>query len=50
MVLTVKAADVAPMEAALSALAAKDATFRARVDNAALHVLASKQSVGALTC
>ncbi|SDO59580.1 beta-N-acetylhexosaminidase [Nakamurella panacisegetis] len=50
MVLTVQVADIAPMTAALASLAARDKTFRARVDNAALHVLASKQSVGLLSC
>ena len=50
MVLTVQAADVVPMTSALTLLAARDKTFRARVDNAALHVLASKQSVGLLRC
>ena len=50
MVLTVQATDVAPMTSALTLLAARDKTFRARVDNAVLHVLASKQSVGLLSC
>ena len=48
--LTVQPTDLSPMLAALTAAAASTAGFRARVDDAALHVLESKQSLGMLPC
>ncbi len=48
--LTVQPTDLSPMLAALTAAAATTAGFRERVDDAALHVLESKQSLGMLSC
>jgi beta-N-acetylhexosaminidase len=50
LVLTVQPTDLVPMTAALTSAAARSVTFRARVDDAALHVLQSKQSLGLLPC
>ncbi|GGL87712.1 glycoside hydrolase family 3 N-terminal domain-containing protein [Nakamurella endophytica] len=50
LVLSVRTQDLAPMTAALTAEAARDAGFRARVRDAARHVLASKRAVGLLDC
>ena len=50
MALTVQPSDFPVMLAALTERAAASATFRARVDDAALHVLASKETVGLLHC
>lgn len=50
MTLTVKPSDLAPMTSALAARARTSVSFRAKVDAAALHVLASKQSLGMLAC
>lgn len=50
LVLTVQPADLAPMTTALTAAAAQNPAFQARLENAALHVLQSKQSLGLLSC
>jgi beta-N-acetylhexosaminidase len=50
MVLTIRPADAAPMAAALLDRAGHDAAFRARVTDAARHVLQAKQRAGLLTC
>jgi len=50
MILTVRPTDVALMTAALTAKAAQSSSFRQRVENAALHVLQSKQSLKMLPC
>lgn len=50
VVLTVVAADVEPMTAALIARAIEDADFSARVDEAALRVLFTKQRSSLLLC
>ena len=50
LALTVQASDLRPMLDALTAQAAQSATFRATVNAAASHVLASKQSLGLLSC
>ena len=50
MALTVQPTDFPVMLDALTDRAAASATFRARVDDAALHVLASKEAVGLLHC
>ncbi|MGI8628397.1 MAG: glycoside hydrolase family 3 N-terminal domain-containing protein [Geodermatophilaceae bacterium] len=50
LVLTVDAADTEPMTAALIARAVSDPAFAARIDDAALHVLVSKQNAGLLVC
>jgi beta-N-acetylhexosaminidase len=48
MVLTVNGALLQPMYAAVLAKAVADPVFRARVDNAALHVLTAKEHLGVL--
>ncbi|MDQ4039725.1 MAG: glycoside hydrolase family 3 protein [Actinomycetota bacterium] len=50
LVLTVDAADAEPMTSALVARALGDPAFAARIDEAALHVLVSKQNAGLLIC
>jgi beta-N-acetylhexosaminidase len=50
MALTVQPNDFSVMLAALRDRAAGSSTFRARVDDAALHVLASKETLGLLRC
>ncbi len=50
LVLTVDGSDAEPMTSALSARATSDPTFAARIDDAALHVLISKQDSGLLVC
>lgn len=50
LVLTVDADDAAPMTAALITRAQSDPTFAARLDDAALRVLVSKQDAGLLVC
>ncbi|MCM4079690.1 glycoside hydrolase family 3 N-terminal domain-containing protein [Paractinoplanes hotanensis] len=50
MVLTIVAADAAPMAGALIARAESDQSFRARVDEAARHVLEAKKRAGILPC
>jgi beta-N-acetylhexosaminidase len=50
MVLTVRASDAGPMGAALVEAAKKSPVFRRRLDEAALHVLLSKQRAGLLHC
>jgi beta-N-acetylhexosaminidase len=50
MALTVRPADAAVMVGALAAKAASSTAFRSKVAAAALHVLASKQSLGMLSC
>ena len=50
LVLTVDAADTEPMTSALIARAGSDPAFAARIDDAALHVLVSKQNAGLLVC
>ncbi len=50
MVLTIRAADAAPMASALLAKAGKDPAFRARLTDAARHVLRAKQKAGLLRC
>ncbi|MCY1144496.1 glycoside hydrolase family 3 protein [Actinoplanes sp. Pm04-4] len=50
MVLTIVASDAAPMAGALIAKAESDQSFRARVDEAARHVLETKKRAGLLTC
>jgi len=50
MVLTVQSTDIGPMAAALKWEAALSPAFRARLSEAALHVLQSKQSLGLLAC
>ncbi len=50
LALTVRPADLALMADALTDEAAVDPQFRARIDDAALHVLASKASLGMLRC
>jgi beta-N-acetylhexosaminidase len=50
MVLTVRAADAGPMRTALVQAAAASPAFRRRLDDAALHVLLSKQRAGLLRC
>lgn len=50
LVLTVDVDDAQPMSAALIARARSDARFAARVDDAALRVLVSKQDAGLLVC
>jgi beta-N-acetylhexosaminidase len=49
-VLTIRPPDAAPMAAALIDRAGHDAAFRARVTDAARHVLAAKERVGLLRC
>ena len=50
MVLTIVAADAAPMAGALINRAESDQSFRARVDEAARHVLETKKRAGILPC
>ncbi len=50
MALTVRPADAAVMVGALADKAASSTAFRSKVAAAALHVLASKQSLGMLSC
>lgn len=50
LVLTVNGGDAEPMTAALMARAGSDPAFAARLDDAALHVLVSKQRAGLLVC
>lgn len=50
LVLTVDGDDAEPMSAALIARAGSDPVFAARIDDAALHVLVSKQNSGLLVC
>jgi beta-N-acetylhexosaminidase len=50
MALTVQPTDFPVMLAALTDRAATSPEFRARVDDAALHVLASKETLGLLRC
>nr|WP_255645523.1 glycoside hydrolase family 3 N-terminal domain-containing protein [Actinoplanes polyasparticus] len=50
MVLTIVAADAAPMAGALINKAESDRSFRARVDEAARHVLEAKKRAGILPC
>ncbi|MBA3368919.1 MAG: glycoside hydrolase family 3 protein [Geodermatophilaceae bacterium] len=50
LVLTVDGDDAEPMTSALIARAASDPSFTARIDDAALHVLISKQDSGLLVC
>ncbi|MGK5681773.1 glycoside hydrolase family 3 N-terminal domain-containing protein [Actinoplanes sp. URMC 104] len=50
LVLTIVPSDAAPMAGALIARAGKDQAFRARVDDAARHVLQAKQRAGILGC
>ncbi|WP_127503672.1 glycoside hydrolase family 3 N-terminal domain-containing protein [Actinoplanes solisilvae] len=50
LVLTIVPSDAAPMAGALIAKAESDQTFRARVDDAARHVLETKQRAGLLRC
>jgi len=50
LVLTVDGGDAAPMSAALMARASSDQAFAARIDEAALRVLVSKQDSGLLIC
>lgn len=50
LVLTVDAADTEPMSSALLARAAADPAFAARVDEAVLRVLVTKQNAGLLVC
>ncbi|MDQ3579217.1 MAG: glycoside hydrolase family 3 protein, partial [Actinomycetota bacterium] len=50
LVLTVDGDDAEPMTSALLARAASDPSFAARIDDAALHVLISKQDSGLLVC
>lgn len=50
LALTVQPSDFPVMMAALTERAAASSTFRARVDEAALHVLDSKESLGLLGC
>lgn len=50
MVLTIRPTDAAPMAAALIDRAGHDAAFRARVADAARHVLQAKQRAGLLRC
>lgn len=50
LVLTVNGDDAEPMTAALMARAGSDQAFAARIDEAVLHVLVSKQNAGLLVC
>jgi len=50
LVLTIVPSDTAPMAGALIAKAEKDQSFRARVNDAARHVLETKQKAGILRC
>lgn len=50
LVLTVDATDTEPMTSALLARAGSDPVFAARIDDAALRVLVSKQNAGLLLC
>jgi beta-N-acetylhexosaminidase len=50
VVLTIKPSDAAPMAGALLARAQRDATFKARVTDAATHVLQAKKRAGILHC
>ncbi len=50
LVLTVKPTDLPAMTAALAGEAARSSSFRSRVEDAALHVLRSKQKLGMLGC
>ena len=50
LVLTVDGNDAEPMTSALITRAASDPSFAARIDDAALHVLISKQDSGLLVC
>ncbi|MBM2622620.1 glycoside hydrolase family 3 protein [Actinoplanes sp. LDG1-06] len=50
MVLTIVPSDAAPMAGALISKAESDQAFRARVDDAARHVLQAKQKAGILRC
>jgi beta-N-acetylhexosaminidase len=50
LVLTVRPADLLPMRDALMAAARKSPAFRARLDEAALHVVLSKVRAGLLRC
>jgi beta-N-acetylhexosaminidase len=50
MVLTIRAADAAPMASALLARADKDTAFRTRLTDAVRHVLTAKQKAGILRC
>jgi beta-N-acetylhexosaminidase len=50
LVLTVREKDAAPMHAAVTAAARQSSSFRARLDDAVLHVLESKHRAGLLPC
>ncbi|GAB2603484.1 glycoside hydrolase family 3 protein [Paractinoplanes abujensis] len=50
MVLTIVPSDAAPMAGALIAKAESDQSFRSRVDDAARHVLQTKEKAGLLRC
>ncbi|GIM94014.1 beta-glucosidase [Paractinoplanes toevensis] len=50
LVLTIRPSDAAPMAAALIERAAGDPPFRARLTDAARHVLAAKDRAGLLSC
>ena len=50
LVLTIRPTDAAPMAGALIERARQDAAFRARVTDAARHVLAAKERAGLLGC
>ena len=50
LVLTIRPADAVPMADALIARAGQDRAFRARLTDAARHVLAAKQRAGLLSC
>ena len=50
LVLTIVPSDAAPMAGALIAKAQSDRSFRARVDDAARHVLETKKRAGLLRC
>jgi beta-N-acetylhexosaminidase len=50
VVLTIKPSDAAPMAAALLAKAEGDAAFKARLTDAATHVLQAKKRAGVLRC
>ncbi|MBL7261718.1 glycoside hydrolase family 3 protein [Paractinoplanes lichenicola] len=50
MVLTIVASDAAPMAGALINKAETDQSFRSRVDDAARHVLQTKEKAGLLRC
>jgi beta-N-acetylhexosaminidase len=50
MVLTIRGSDAAPMTASVLAKAENDKSFRARVSDAAHHVLEAKKTAGVLKC